>query len=98
MINAKSETRSLLTGNETIKILDLGLHGYADSFFNPTESEKASFGLPLICRLDPETGIVQTEIVTDPVDRYSGVDYSYTSSNSETAKEHWKEFARAVRS
>lgn len=80
-----------------MEILDLGLHGYADSFFAPEEEGKASFGLPLICRLDVETGLVQTQMVTDPIDRYSGVDYSYTSSNSETARRHWNSFAEYVR-
>lgn len=97
LIKSKSEIKSLITGSETVEILNLGIHGYADSFFSPEEEEKASFGLPLICRLDVETGLVQTEIVTDPNDRYSGVDYSYTSSNSETSKRHWISFANFIR-
>jgi SAM-dependent methyltransferase len=97
LIKSKSEVRSLITGSETVEIIDLGIHGYADSFFAPEEEEKASFGLPLICRLDVETGLVQTQIVTDPTDRYSGVDYSYTSSNSGTSKKHWIEFANYIR-
>ena len=97
LIKSKSETNSLITGNETIQILDLGIHGYADSFFAPDEEAKASFGLPLICQLDTETGLVQTQVVTDPTERYSGVDYSYTSSNSETAKQHWMSFAEYIR-
>jgi SAM-dependent methyltransferase len=98
LIKSKSKTKSLLTGSETVAILDLGLHGYADSFFGPNEIEKASFGLPLICRLDTETGLVQTQIVTDPMERYSGVDYSYTSSNSQASKKHWVEFAKFANS
>lgn len=98
LIKSTSETKSLLTGNETVAILDLGVHGYADSFFAPTEIEKATFGLPLICRLDTETGLVQTQIMTDPIERYSGVDYSYTSSNSEVAKRHWINFANFAKS
>jgi len=97
LIERHSEVKSLITGGGTVEILNLGHHGYADSFFPPEEDEKASFGLPLICRLDVETGLVQTQIVTDPVDRYSGVDYSYTSSNSETARRHWDGFAAYVR-
>jgi len=97
LIKSKSETKSLITGNETVEVLDLGVHGYADSFFSPEEEAKASLGLPLICRLDTETGLIQTQVVTDPIERYSGVDYSYTSSNSETAKQHWISFAEYVR-
>ena len=97
LIESESEFKSLITGGETVEILNLGLHGYADSFFAPEEEEKASFGLPLICRLDVETGLVQTQVVTNPIDRYSGVDYSYTSSNSETARRHWNSFAEYVR-
>lgn len=97
LIKSKSEFKSLITGGETVEILNLGIHGYADSFFPPEEEEKASFGLPLICRLDIETGLVQTQIVTNPIDRYSGVDYSYTSSNSGTSKRHWISFAKFIR-
>ena len=97
LIKSKSESKSLITGDETSEILDLGIHGYADSFFSPEDEDKASFGLPLICRLDTETGLIQTQVVTDPLERYSGVDYSYTSSNSETAKQHWISFAKHVR-
>ena len=66
LIERHSEVKSLITGGGTVEILNLGHHGYADSFFSPEEDEKASFGLPLICRLDVETGLVQTQIVTDP--------------------------------
>jgi SAM-dependent methyltransferase len=97
VINSKFETKSLITGSETVEILNLGIHGYADSFFLPNEFEKASQGLPLICRLDLDTGLVQTQTITDPIERYSGVDYSYTSSNSATARRHWTDFASNLR-
>ena len=42
LIKSKSEVRSLITGSETVEIIDLGIHGYADSFFAPEEEEKAS--------------------------------------------------------
>jgi len=81
LIKSKSETKSLITGNKTIEILDLGTFGDADSFIVLEEEAKASFGFPLICRPDTETGLVLTQIVTDSIERFPGVDYSYTSSS-----------------
>jgi len=98
LIKHQSRTESFISGAPTQRIVDLGNHGFADSFFQPDQSDLASFAFPLVCRLDVESGLVQSENLTDPADRYSFVDYSYTSSNSQTSKNHWKSFLSDVNS
>jgi len=78
------------------KIIDLGLHPFADTFLKKDDFFKADNLYPLICDLCLECGQVQTKCVTDPKERYQSHDYSYTSSNSNTAKAHWKEYALEV--
>jgi 2-polyprenyl-3-methyl-5-hydroxy-6-metoxy-1,4-benzoquinol methylase len=92
----KSNTKSLITGGDMVQIIDLGLHGFADSFFPQSERELALQSAPLICQLDQETGLVQLLNMTDSDQRYSEMEYSYTSSNSQTAKLHWADFISHV--
>ena len=87
-----SKFESLISGTATKTIIDLGNHGYADSFFLQQDHLKAEESVPLICQLDEYTGLVQTLNFTDPSERYGRVDYSYTSSNSQTSKDHWNEY------
>jgi 2-polyprenyl-3-methyl-5-hydroxy-6-metoxy-1,4-benzoquinol methylase len=84
---------SLLSGNDTVPIINLGNHGYADSFFPANMRSEAAESIPLICRLDKKSGLVQLENISNANDRYSLVDYSYTSSNSKISKLHWNEYA-----
>jgi len=91
-IKYKSHTKSLITGEETVQIIDLGSHGFADSFFPERKRDLAIQSAPLVCMLDQVTGLVQMRSLTDAGQRYQGLEYSYTSSNSETAKKHWTEF------
>lgn len=89
MINYHSNFSSLLTGSTTQTILDLGNHGFADSFFGKSDLSKATDSVPLVCQLDSSTGLIQLLNMTDPSERYGQVDYSYTSANSTTSKNHW---------
>jgi SAM-dependent methyltransferase len=89
-----SNSKSLITGEETVKILNLGLHGFADSFFEKEDLDIADQAFPLVCQLDTITGLVQTLNFSNPETRYGGVDYSYTSSNSQNARRHWGDFAQ----
>lgn len=88
-----SNANSLVSGIPTSQILNLGNHGFADSFFSKEDYEKAGESVPLICQLDKETGLIQLLNFTNPGERYGNVDYSYTSSNSKTSRDHWREFA-----
>lgn len=96
LIEYRSNRESLISGAPTTKIVDLGNHGFADSFFRPDQKELATFAFPLICRLDTESGLVQAENLTNSMDRYGLVDYSYTSSNSITSQNHWRNFLKDI--
>jgi SAM-dependent methyltransferase len=75
------------------KIIDLGMHPYADSFIPETDLESSEPVYPLQCGLDSETGHIMLLCETDPDERYNLYPYSYTSSNSKIARKHWEEFA-----
>jgi 2-polyprenyl-3-methyl-5-hydroxy-6-metoxy-1,4-benzoquinol methylase len=93
-IKYTSKPNSLISGTDTATILNLGDHGFADSFFSEKDYNKAGESVPLICQLDKVTGLIQLLNFTEPSERYGNVDYSYTSSNSKTSREHWTEFAQ----
>lgn len=93
-----SNNTSLISGCETVPIIDLGNHGFADSFYPLELKDLASKTVPLVCRLDKSTGLVQLQNITVARDRYDLVDYSYTSSNSQISREHWNEFFNSVKS
>ncbi len=96
MIKYQSIIRSLVSDVITNPIIDLGAHGFADSFFNKNMVSEASVTAPLICRLDNYSGLVQVENLTFADDRYNYVDYAYTSSNSQISRDHWYEFITSV--
>lgn len=96
LIQFKSINDSLISGYPVVPIINLGFHGFADSFYPPELAEQARESAPLICCLDKTTGLVQLKNLTVAADRYNLVDYSYTSSNSIIAQEHWNNFFKAV--
>lgn len=96
LIKYQSTIKSLVSGAKTTPIINLGAHGFADSFFSKNMIDEASATAPLICRLDKHSGLVQVENLTLAEDRYNYVDYSYTSSNSQMARAHWSEFIASV--
>jgi SAM-dependent methyltransferase len=89
-INYQFRQTSLLSGGPTTEIINLGNHGFADSFFPSEEYERAASSFPLICNLDTSSGLVQVANLSIAKERYGDVDYSYTSSNSSVATTHWK--------
>jgi SAM-dependent methyltransferase len=93
-----SNNISLISGYETVPIIDLGHHGFADSFYPIELKDAASKTVPLVCCLDKTTGLVQLRNITMAKDRYDLVDYSYTSSNSHISREHWNDFFNSVKS
>jgi len=96
MIQYQFNSSSLISENETVPIIDLGQHGFADSFYPIELKEIASNTAPLVCSLDKTTGLVQLQNITVAKDRYDLVDYSYTSSNSQISRQHWIEFFDSV--
>jgi len=78
------------------KIIDLGMHPFADTF---VDEKKQNQGLPvynLSCALCNSCKHIQTETETDPNERYNLFDYSYTSSNSSTSRQHWNMFCSDI--
>lgn len=80
-----------------VRILDLGMHPFADTFVPAARLSEPDPAYPLACDLCRTCGHVQAACVTRPDDRYFGRHaYSYTSSNSAFSRRHWTAFARDV--
>jgi SAM-dependent methyltransferase len=86
----------ICNSSDITKILDLGSHAYADTFIPKDKIYDRLDVYNLSCALCNSCGQVQTISKTNPKDRYSLYDYSYTSSNSRTSIAHWMNYADAV--
>jgi SAM-dependent methyltransferase len=80
------------------KILDFGQHPYADTFIAEHQLKLSEPVFPLEVYMNAESGGIQLGYVSDAEDRYNLYSYSYTSSNSKTARDHWDELAEHVKS
>ena len=89
-------TTCLITGDPVVKVLDFGQHAYADTFVAPDQLHLSEPVFPLQVWLNPDSGMLQLGYLSDAQDRYSLYNYSYTSSNSATARAHWDEYADTV--
>ena len=76
------------------KIIDLGMHPFSDTFITEQQLSLSEPIFPLTCYLDSKSGLIKTGVDTNTYDRYNLYDYSYTSSNSNLSKNHWKNFAK----
>ena len=83
---------SLVFNNSTSRIIELGMHAFADTFLSSQDLCSSEPIFPLNVVLDPKSGMIHNEYITPADDRYNYVDYSYTSSNSASAILHWKTF------
>lgn len=90
--------RCLITGEFVTKILDFGQHAYADTFIAEDQLHMSEPVFPLQLHLNPSSGQIQLGFVSDAEDRYNLYSYSYTSSNSKTARDHWDEYASTIKS
>ncbi len=88
--------KSLAFDNELVPIIDLGMQPFADWFIPKELLNESEPVFPLSLCLDESSGLIHTQLLSEPSNRYNGVDYSYTSSNSVTAKNHWNEYANFV--
>jgi SAM-dependent methyltransferase len=77
-------------------IINLGMHPYADTFIPEEFLGNSEPVYPLECFLDEETGHVSLGYETDPEERYNLYPYSYTSSNSKVARDHWRDYQRTT--
>jgi 2-polyprenyl-3-methyl-5-hydroxy-6-metoxy-1,4-benzoquinol methylase len=75
------------------KIIDLGMHPFADTFIKEDQLGECEPIYPLVCCLDEHTGLVKLKYETSANSRYNLYDYSYTSANSKFSRDHWKSFA-----
>jgi SAM-dependent methyltransferase len=89
--------KCLITGAPVVKVLDLGQHAYADTFISEDQLNLSEPVFPLHVYLCPESGHLQMRYVSDAEARYNLYNYSYTSSNSKFACNHWNEFAETVK-
>lgn len=76
-----------------IEIINLGIHSFADSFIPKNRLKFYDPKYPLILDLCQKCSFIQSRYITNPKHRYTSVDYSYTSSNSDYSKSHWISFA-----
>lgn len=81
---------------EVVEIVNLGMHPLADTFVPAERLDQSDHVYPLICDFCPRCRQVQLRTVTDPDERYVHYDYSYTSSNSQTSRNHWTDYAKNV--
>ncbi len=92
----KTFKNCLATGNPTTKILNFGMHAYADTFINNNQLALTEPIIPLECYLNESFGTIQLGYITNDYDRYSLYSYSYTSSNSEFSKNHWNNYYQEI--
>jgi SAM-dependent methyltransferase len=89
--------KCLITGGETTKILDLGMHPYADTFIAENQLSLSEPVFPLQVNMNPESGQVQLGYISNDKDRYNLYSYSYTSSNSKFARNHWDKYFENIK-
>lgn len=88
----------LITTESVTKVLDFGQHAYADTFVSKNQLNLSEPVFPLQVHLNPKSGMLQLGYVSNAEARYNLYSYSYTSSNSKTARDHWDEFATTIKS
>jgi 2-polyprenyl-3-methyl-5-hydroxy-6-metoxy-1,4-benzoquinol methylase len=89
--------KKIISSNKSIKIFDLGMHPYADTFIEKKDLHRNEPVFPLQCSLNPQTGFIFNKIITSPQERYNLFDYSYTSSNSSYSRKYWKSFYKNIK-
>ena len=90
-------THCLITGEPVVKVLDFGQHAYADTFVSESQLNLSEPVFPLQVCMNADSGMIQLAYISSAEERYSLYPYSYTSSNSKTARDHWDEFAATVK-
>jgi SAM-dependent methyltransferase len=88
----------LITGQPVKKVLDFGQHAYADTFIAEDQLNLSEPVFPLQVYLNSESGSIQLGYMSHAEDRYNLYSYSYTSSNSQTARNHWNSYAQDLES
>lgn len=86
----------LCDGPQLDLVVDLGYHPLADTFLPPALLYGPEVSYPLQLGSCRNCGHVATLYSVSAVERYQAHEYSYDSSNSKVAIQHFKEFADAV--
>jgi len=89
--------KCLITGEPVTKILDFGMHPYADTFVSKDQLSLTEPTLPLEVYLNELSGQIQLGYVSHDYERYSLYSYSYTSSNSKFARDHWDAYYQKMK-
>src|SRR3989344_708240 len=90
-------TKCIVCGNKnTRRVIEMGFHPLADTFLARDQLLNPQRLYPLNCLLCQKCGHFQNEIFVPGEERYIESNYSYTSSNSESAMKHWNEFCDTV--
>ena len=90
-------TSCLVCSDQSVHdVLDLGMHPYADTFIGQHQLDQSEPVFPLEVQMCSTCGHLQNKYVTNPDDRYTKYDYSYTSANSSYSKDHWDEFSQTT--
>jgi SAM-dependent methyltransferase len=84
--------------NELIPVMNLGNHSFADTFIPSDKQHISEPVFPLEVGFEPETGLFKNIYITEAQTRYNFLNYSYTSANSPTSRQHWQELAKIVKS
>jgi len=83
----------IICGNKKLeRVISLGFHPLADTFLKKEQLLLQHKSYPLNCLLCRKCGHVQNEYFVSAEERYVENEYSYTSSNSPVAMQHWKEY------
>lgn len=96
MMQSQTIDQCLISKNAVTKILDLGQHPYADTFVRPDQLHLSEPVFPLHVYMNEESGQIQLRYISDAEERYNLYSYSYTSSNSKFARDHWDNYARSI--
>ncbi len=78
------------------RVIELGFHPLADTFLKKEQLLNPQKIYPLNCLLCTNCGHFQNEYFVSGKERYIESNYSYTSSNSPSARAHWQEFCDSV--
>ena len=78
------------------KIIDLGMHPYADTFISKDQLNLSEPVFPLQCYLNKKNFEIKLGVKTNPDDRYNLYDYSYTSSNSSFSRNYWSSYCKDI--
>ena len=86
----------LCKSNDLTTVIDLGHHPLADTFLTKLQLDGKESFYPLRVAQCKNCGYLTSEYVVSAEERYQGNEYSYDSSNSPVARQHFLELADQV--